>query len=265
MQPVRIKIIVLISLVMGLFIFFYSLGWLKIVERFVFHSLIPISRSLFKVKEKSGTERAGFGTTQALTKAYVSLQQACVSKEKTDVNIILLEQENKSLRQQLRFLERTSVKSIGASVIGKNIDPIGSTLLIDRGEVDGLAVNYPVIAEEGVLIGKIAKVYSKNSLIRLVNDSHSRVAATVLNEEKSLGLVEGGYGISVRMNFIPQNEVITIGETIITSGLEPNVPRGLIIGKVESVEKEIYEPFQKAILSPLLPFDRLFSVSVLLP
>lgn len=264
MWRARLRTIIGISCILGLIIVMHSLGWLGIIERFVFHSIIPISRSLYTVKEKQGVELAGFTSVEELAQAYISLQHACVIKEKKDIDVVLLQQENASLREQLRFVQRTSVTSVGVDVIGKNIDQIGSTLLINRGEKDGVAEGQPVVAEDGILIGKVAKVYSDSAIVRLINDNHSRVAATILNEEKSIGLVEGGYGISVRMDFIPQNEVITVGDMIITSGLEARVPRGLLIGKVESVEKEVYEPFQRAILSPLLPLDRLTTVSVLL-
>jgi rod shape-determining protein MreC len=66
------------------------------------------------------------------------------------------------------------------------------------------------------------------------------------------------------MTFIPQNETITPGDVIVTSGLEPLIPRGLTIGTIEAVEKEAYQPFQKAVLTPLASLNKLRVVSVLL-
>lgn len=176
----------------------------------------------------------------------------------------LAEEENNELRAQSQFLQKQKWQTVGADVTGKNIDTLGNTLIINRGARDGVRENNPVIIHDGILIGKIARVEEKISIIRLINDNQSKFAATIMNTDKSLGLIEGGYGISVQMNFIPQNETINIGETIITSGLEENVPRGLLIGTIETVEKEAYQPFQKAIVKPLANLNKINLVSVII-
>lgn len=186
-------------------------------------------------------------------------------KNKTaETALQLAEEENNELRAQSQFLQKQKWQTIGADVTGKNIDTLGNTLIINRGARDGVKENDPVIIHDGILIGKIARVEEKISVIRLINDNQSKFAATIMNTDKSLGLIEGGYGISVQMNYIPQNETINIGETIITSGLEENVPRGLLIGTIETVEKEAYQPFQKAIVKPLANLNKINLVSVII-
>ena len=113
-------------------------------------------------------------------------------------------------------------------------------------------------------MGKITKVEKQLAVVRLISDNQIKVAATVLNNERSLGVVEGGYGLSVRMSFIPRNEVVQVGDQIITSGLELNIPRGLLIGSVAAVENEPYQPFQQAVLTPAADLAKLTLVSVLL-
>lgn len=176
----------------------------------------------------------------------------------------LAEEENKEMRAQLRFLQKQKMQTVGADVTGKNIDTLGNTLIINRGARDNIKENNPVIIQDGILIGKIARVEEKISIIRLINDNQSKFAATIMNESRTLGLIEGGYGISVQMSYIPQNETVNIGETIITSGLEESVPRGLLIGTIEMVEKEAYQPFQKAIVKPLADLNRINLVSVII-
>ncbi|MEK7064926.1 MAG: rod shape-determining protein MreC [Patescibacteria group bacterium] len=186
-------------------------------------------------------------------------------KNKTaETALQLAEEENNELRAQSQFLQKQKWQTVGADVTGKNIDTLGNTLIINRGARDGVKENNPVIINDGILIGKIARVEEKISIIRLINDNQSKFAATIMNTDRSLGLIEGGYGISVQMNYIPQNEAINIGETIITSGLEENVPRGLLIGTIETVEKEAYQPFQKAIVKPLANLNKINLVSVII-
>lgn len=174
-----------------------------------------------------------------------------------------LQDENDSLRDQIGFLKLVP-QHVGADVIGRNIDPIGTTVVINRGSRDGIAVGNPVIVSRGFIIGKVARVDPTSAVVRLLSDNESKIAATIMNREKSIGLVEGGFGITVRLNFIPQNEIVRPGDVVVTSGLEPNIPRGLSLGTVEIVEKNPQEPFQQAILKPLADLHSLTVVSVLI-
>jgi rod shape-determining protein MreC len=65
------------------------------------------------------------------------------------------------------------------------------------------------------------------------------------------------------MNYIPQNEIIKVGDMVITSGLEENVPSGLLIGVIEAVEKEAYQPFQKAVITPSVDLTKIKQVLVI--
>jgi rod shape-determining protein MreC len=100
--------------------------------------------------------------------------------------------------------------------------------------------------------------------VRLLNDNSSKIGATILNTDRSLGVVEGGYGLSVKMNFIPRNEIVKVGDIIVTSGLEAGMPRGLLIGSVTAIENETYRPFQAALLLPGTDLSKLSIVSILI-
>ncbi len=195
---------------------------------------------------------------------YRELEEKYLTNLVQGTELEVLRQENSLLRDQLAFFNKNKYyHHVGAEVIGENIDPVGSTLIIDRGSDSGINPGNPVIVGDGIMIGKVLRVNEQTSLVRLLNDSQSRVAAMVMNGEKSIGLVEGGFGISIRMNFIPQNEKLNLGDLIVTSGLEQGILKGLLLGKVEVIEKEAYQPFQKAILSPLVDFSKIDLVSVI--
>lgn len=179
-----------------------------------------------------------------------------------EVALRMAEEENKELRGQLRFLEKQKMVTAGADVTGKNIDTLGNTLIINRGAKDGVKTGNPAIIHDGILVGKIARVEENISIVRLINDNQSKFAATIMNNDKSMGLIEGGYGISIQMTHIPQNETINPGDIIVTSGAEEGVPRGFLIGTVETVEKEAFQPFQKAVVKPLADLNKINVVSI---
>jgi len=177
---------------------------------------------------------------------------------------VLIKEENEELRKQLDFFSKNDLIHIGAEVIGRTVDPLSTVITINRGKKDGVIPTNPVIVGEGVLVGTVIETFDHMSYVRLINDNQSRVGATLLNKDHTIGLVEGGYDIGVQMNFIPQNEVVSPGDIVVTSGLTENMPRGFTIGRVEFVEKQPLEPFQQAILDPLADLSYLTMVSVVI-
>ena len=261
----KIKTFISITIVIILTIVFHFAGWLSPVENFLHNLVKPGSEIMYSVSVSIDDEETElFSDSEKLIQAYKDLKTELL-KNKTDLaELQLLQDENKELKKQLNFIEVNEYSSVGVNVIGKNTEPTGSTLIVDRGEKDKIKIGDIVITREGVLIGKITSVDNYFSIVRLINDSQSKVAATITNQEKSIGLIEGGYGISVHMNFIPQNEIVEVGDTVVTSGLEEGIPRGLLIGKIEAIEKEAYQPFQKAVINPFVNLEKITLASIII-
>lgn len=174
-----------------------------------------------------------------------------------------LRQENTKLREQLNFKPTKPLTTVGAEIISRDIDTLHEVVLVNRGTQDHIAINQPVITGTGILVGKVIKVGSAVAWVRLLSDGQSAGGATVVNDSASAGVVEGGYGLSLRLRFIPRDEVVAVGERVVTSGLEPGVPAGLLIGTIAVVQNEAYQPFQEAILTPLAEFSKLRLLSVI--
>lgn len=255
-----ISITTLVFLVIGL----HYLGYLNWLENFLRSLVSPVSQKIYSLEVAINGQTENFNSVEDLKKAYQSSMAELLTERSENVKQQLLEEENAELKTQLKFVQAKKVTSVGAEVIGKNIDPVGNTLVINRGRESGIAPEDPVIVGEGIVVGKIARVEANLSVVRLLNDNQSKVAATIMNQDKSLGIIEGGYGISVQMNYIPQNETVNVGDVVVTSGLEGNILRGLMVGTIEAVEKEAYQPFQKAMVKPFVNLDKIRLVSVIL-
>lgn len=261
----KIKTLISITIVIILTVVFHFAGWLSTVENFLHRLVKPGSQAMYSISVSVDDENEElFSDNEKLIQAYKNLKLELLKDETDLAELQLLRQENEELKKQLNFLENKKYVSVGVNVIGKNTEPTGNTLIVDRGKIDNIALGNLVITGEGVLIGKVTIVHDHFSIIRLINDNQSKVAGTVINQEKSIGLVEGGYGISVHMNFIPQNETVSIGDTVVTSGLEKGIPRGLLIGEIEAIEKEAYQPFQKAVISPFVNLEKITLASIII-
>lgn len=247
------------------FLLIFILHWLNflnIPKNLLRRTFLPFSKTAYLLGRGWEKFSEPFISRRALSVEKEACQSQLRQSYLDQTKLALLQQENQSLREQLNFLKNAPA-AVMAEVVGQNDDKTLPALFINRGEANGLKVGEPVVAENGFLIGRLIKVEKNLSVIRLITDNQSRVAAAVLNQEKTQGVVEGEHGLSLKMTMIPQNEIIKIDDLIVTSGLESNLPRGLIIGKVEIIQKELYEPFQSAILRPLIDFNRVTIVSVL--
>jgi len=253
-----------ITIVILLTILFHYTGWLNPVEVFFRKIINPGSSGIYQLSVEVNNETDNFGSVEELEAAYIELKKKYIDSVVDKTEYKLLEEENAVLREQLNFLESEDYKTIGATVVGKSIEPLRNSIIIDRGEADNIRVGMPVVAGSGIFIGKIIRVEEGTSVVNLINDRQSKIAGTLMNRDRSVGIIEGGYGLSIQMNFIPQNESVPIGETVITSGLEEGIPNGLVVGTVDAIEKEAYQPFQRAIISPAINLDKIKSVSVII-
>lgn len=176
-----------------------------------------------------------------------------------------LEIENQLLRQQLNFVEGHGYNFVTARVVSQGSQDNIAVFIINRGEADGIKLGYPVMAGDGVVVGRIVEVTNNQATFLALTDNRSRLAATVQNNDATIGLVEGEHGISIKMDMIPRDEEVKPGQIIITSGLQENIPRGLLIGLVDKIDDTSSELFKKAYLYPLVDYHKLNIVTVFLP
>lgn len=265
----KIQTFIAITAVIGLVILFHMLGWLVPVERFLRQIITPGSEMLYTITVTlADDETKEFHTVDELKDAYERLMVEYKAAQVAAVNSELIRQENSELRNLVGFFSSTTMYHRGAEVVantvGKNIESVGSTLVINKGGRHGIRIGNPVIVETGILIGKVIRVEDDLSIVQLITDSQSKIAAMVMNGDKSIGIVEGGYNISTRMTWIPQNETVSVGDIVVTSGLENGIPRGLLIGRIAVIEREPYQAFQEAEITPLANLGKLRLVAVII-
>jgi len=263
MDKFRARVTVAIMMVVLFVVVAHHVGWLQFIEISLRSLLNPASSAIYQWAVEVDGKQHFLGDPDKLYEIYRLKEQEIYALQTAAARNKLLEEENIELRSQLNYFIQNNLRHIGADVVGKNIEPLTNTILINRGYEHSVTVGAPVVVGGGVLVGRVARTEQRTSVVRLLKDQKSSVAATVLNKNRSIGLVEGGYGLSVRMNFIPQSEALRIGDEVITSGLEEQIPRGLLIGAVTAIEKELYQPFQRAVLAPAVDLDRLTIVSVI--
>lgn len=175
-----------------------------------------------------------------------------------------MREENDELRRRLAFKERSRLRLVSAEVIGRVVGAETSAFVINRGSDDGVIVGMPVIVGEGILAGKVTSLDATSATVNAVTDRATATAAALLNGSRTIGITSGLDGSLLTLTYIPKDEHVAINDLVVTSGLEDKVPSGLVIGIVNAVESKETEPFQRAVIEPLVDVRRITSVSVIL-
>ncbi len=176
-----------------------------------------------------------------------------------------LEEENRTLRTQLRFLQTSGYESVGAQVIGRDLQNGRMHFLLDRGTRDQVEVGQAVITGEGVFVGKILRATERLSVLEVFTDPDARTSASPSQRQRLVGIVEGRGNGAALLTYIPPSEVLKKDDLLVTAGTEEKVPGNLPLGIINRVNGQPTDPFLTAAIEPLVGLDRLSMVSILRP
>ena len=213
--------------------------------------------------------------------------------EKSDLlaSVEELQEENKELRKEIERLEEDNLymqlyrveleqlrelydidntyadhKKVGANVIGKSADNWYSTFTIDKGSDDGIEVDMNVIAGNG-LVGIVASVSDKYSIVRSIIDDSSNVSAMLINSfdictvSGDLQLMENGY---IALNYLDKDVRIRDGDMIVTSNISEKYLEGILIGYAKDVKVDANNLTQSGYIVPAVDFKHVSDVLVIL-
>lgn len=170
--------------------------------------------------------------------------------------------ENEMLKEQLKLAPRDKFDLEASLVIGQDPQRLGSWIMINKGSDSGIKTNMPVIAYEGILIGKIGETTRDSSKVILLSDSSSAINAFDV-ETGAKGIVKGEYGLGIILDMVSQQENLKEGDAVLTSGLGSNMPKGLLIGKIQEIRFSGDKLFQQAVIIPRIKYLKTDAVFVI--
>ncbi|HTS69970.1 MAG TPA: rod shape-determining protein MreC [Terriglobia bacterium] len=157
--------------------------------------------------------------------------------------------ETQRLRTLLDFKSQAAFQTVAAEVIASSnsgLDMPGgnskslTAIFIDKGSDSGLTADLAVITPQGV-VGKILAVFPHSAQVLLITDPSSGVGVT-LAQSRVQGILKGGNNGLCDVRYVMNEEAVSHGEAVITSGLDQVYPKGLPVGTVTGVgEGNIYK------------------------
>jgi rod shape-determining protein MreC len=247
--------LLLISLgICGLLFVLSFIGLLNPVEGIAAVPLNALSGVLNRVALAITGGVSDFAELQQLRQRNADLEEALARLQPQLVEALEVQSDYQRLADLFNYANlRTDQQVIAADVIGGDPNNLlrSSTLIINRGARDGIAVGMPVVTGQG-LVGRIIGVSANASQVLLITAPSSAVSARV-QSSRAEGSVVGDLNGALTMNFIPLGAGVQPGDVIITSGLGGNFPPDILIGQVSTVSQT--ELYQVAQLRSLINFD----------
>lgn len=159
--------------------------------------------------------------------------------------------ENETLREALKIKSRQNFNFILADVISRSPLNFSQSFTINQGLTEGIKAGQAVIWAGQVLVGEVRDVESNSSEIRAVSDGEFR-AAVFVGDNRTEAVFKGNGLEPAQLDLVPAKVNISVGDRIITSGLDKKFPRGLYFGEVKKVKSLEGKVFQEVEVE--LPF-----------
>lgn len=145
--------------------------------------------------------------------------------------------ENERLKSLLDLKAESKYQPLIARVIGRDPSVWFDSSIIDRGYLDGVKLNMPVVTKGG-LVGRITAVGPLTSQVDLITRDKSGVGGVIgeIGNTNALGVVSGTSKKDlVEMRYVSGSTEVQVGQVVYTTGQDGIYPSGLRIGEIVDI------------------------------
>lgn len=174
--------------------------------------------------------------------------------------------ENERLKGLLDLKEKGQYKVLTARIIGRDPSVFFDSSIINRGSVDGVKLNMPVVTDGG-LVGRVTAVGPLTSQVDLITRDKSGVGSVVgeVGSSNALGVISGTSKRDIlEMRYVPGTIEVVVGNIIYTTGQDGIYPAGLKVGEVIEVRAGSATTPQQIFVKPSAGLNSMQEVGVLI-
>lgn len=209
-------------------------------------AITPLARVLETVR----------GGTSGFFGNYVLMHDARADNRRLQGEVDRLKMENQSLKEEIStgelaktlvaFQQHTQSKTIAARVIASGAGASSRVVFVDRGSGAGVEKGMAVVTPDGI-VGKVIAAYPTASEVMLVTDPEF-AAGVVSQKNRVVGTLKGQGQSICRVDYVPSEEKVEVGELFFTSGDDRIFPKGFPVGTVRVVRPS--SPYQEVLVEP---------------
>ena len=209
-------------------------------------AITPLARVLEAVR----------GGTSGFFQNYILMHDARADNRRLQADLDRLKMENQFLKTEIStadraktlvaFQQHTQSKTIAARVIASGAGANSKVVFVDRGSGAGVEKGMAVVTPDGI-VGNVIAAYPTASEVMLITDAE--FAAGVVSEKNHVvGTLKGQGQSTCRVDYVPSEEKIEVGEKLYTSGDDRIFPKGFPVGVVRVVRPS--SPYQEILVDP---------------
>lgn len=234
-------------------------AWTQTAADFVQSPVTTISSSIANYFVSISSLRSAQDENSLLKQRVQELEVQLQQKED-------LAAENSRLLSLLNLKERSQYKILTARIIGRDPSVWFNSSIVNRGSLDGVKLNMPVVTEGGV-VGRVSAVSPLTSQVDLLTRKGSGVGAVVgqVGETGALGVVTGSSESDLlEMKYVSGNIDVQVGQQVFTTGQDDIYPPGLNVGEIVSIVSGSATTPHKILLRPAASLNAMQEVGILL-
>ena len=267
-QTKYMLIVLTILCILGIFgglVFNISGGPLKTIAGYIF---VPMQQGINQTGSWIFNTANDFKTLSQVLEENEKLKEknAELTNQLTIAKIEQYELEN--LRQLFNLSEKyPTYEKVAANVIAKDSGNWFSSFTINRGQNDGIEPGMNVIAGSG-LVGIVTEVGPNYAKVRSIIDDANNVSAMVPstgdNFNVSGNLKTMNESMVITFSGLRDDEnLIQVGEPVITSYVSDQYHQGILIGYISSIENGPNNLTKIGTITPVADFEHLEDVLVI--
>lgn len=215
--------------------------------------MAPVGKLTAAVSGAVGEAVSPFVNASQLKKENEELREENLRLTQQMIDYENLKIENDQFREFLEIKERNEDFVFEpAIVVGRSPDEQFGEFVIDVGSFHGVSPRNAVITPDG-LVGIVTEVsygYSKVSTILDISMDVGVMDIRTLDTGVATGTVALAKEKRLKLGYISRDSGVATGDIIVTSGISGLLPKGLVIGKVESVRGEANGLSYYAVIEP---------------
>ena len=233
--------------------------WALAIANFVQSPVTTVSSAVTGYFQSIATLRSAQTENDALKQKIQELEVELQKRED-------LADENERLKSLLQLKGEMIYKILPAQVIGRDPSAWFDSVVINRGSLDGVKLNMPIV-NNGGLIGRVAAVSPLTAQVYLITKDKTGLGGVIgeLGTSNALGVVNGtGKKEVLEMSYVPGTIEVKTGEMVYTTGQDGIYPPGLRLGEVVEVNAGTATVPQRIMIQPSAKLYTMEEVAVLL-
>lgn len=241
-------------------------GVLSSIRSTVSDGFAPLQRATHDVLQPIGNFLTGALDYGSLKRENQRLRDALAAQQSSAASAAAEQAAAEQVLQEEHLPFIAGIPTVAVEIIDNGSSNFETSITIDKGTANGIAVGQPVVAAGG-LVGSVSEASSHTATVTLLTDP--TFAAGILLPGGNVGLAQGvGRADPLRVTVVSTTlptPKLKKGEIVVTSGLDlEKFPANIPVGRVLSSVIQPGESEPDVTIQPLVALDQLRFLQVVI-